>query len=459
MPGSTSTDPSPRRRASSAGSSRRTPCPAAERETEINGPLAAATGVGLFLVVVVLTIARPRGLPEWASGVGGAVVAVVVGLVGPDAAVAAVVGDANVLAFFVGMTGLAAVAERSGFFEQTGALAVRWSAGSGRRLLLAVLCLGAAISMVLSNDATVLILTPVVYGLVVGLGVDALPYVLACTFIADAASLLLPVSNPVNVLILDGVGVPVPDYLAAVGPAAVVAVALTIVALMWLFRLRVPRRLRHATASFERRPLPAVWIALGGVAVTFVGGGLLGAPLGLVACVGFVFLLVVEALAAGAAHRRPLDGVSWAILAYVAGMVVLVRALEDQGVVQALVGTTLSAGRDSPAVIAILSTAVAAVGANLVNNVPMALVMVSAIDGTHLAGPVRQAAAFGSIVGADLGPNLTTVGSLATVLWLLILRDRGMDVRPADYLRVGLLITPPILVASTAVLVATLTVR
>ena len=415
--------------------------------------------MALFVTVVALTITRPRGLPEWATATVGAVVAVALGLVGASAAANAVIGDANVLAFFVGMTGLAAVAERSGFFEQTGAFALRAARGSGRRLLLAVLGLGSAIAAILSNDATVLILTPVVYSLVVGLGVDALPYVLACTFIADAASLLLPVSNPVNVIILDGVGIPVADYLGAVGPAAIVAVILTIAGLMWLFRRRVPKRLRRGEPTLERRPLPPVWFALAIVAVAFVGGGLAGAPLGLVACVGFGLLLAVEGLATRWAQRRPLEGVSWAILGYVAGMAVLVRALEEQGVVHSIVGAALDAGRHSAAATAVISATVAAVGSNLVNNVPMALVMVSAIDGAHLTEPVRQAATFGSIVGADLGPNLTTVGSLATVLWLLILRDRGMDIRPGDYLRVGLLITPPILVAATGVLVATLAVR
>jgi arsenical pump membrane protein len=418
--------------------------------------LRALVATVLFLAVVVATIARPRGIPEWASALAGAALVIALGMVGPADAVRAVASDWNVLAFFVGMTGLAAVAERSGFFIAAAQLAERLAADSGRRLLAAVIGLGIAISAFLSNDATALILTPVVYGLVVALGIDALPYVLACTFMADAASLILPVSNPVNLLVLDGLGLPLVRYLAAIEPAAFASAGLTGAALLWLFRRSVPRRLPAGGPRLGGARVPRVWAGLGVIAVAFVAGGLLGAPLGIVACAGFALLLILEATAAGTLHHQPLEGVSWQILCYVGGMVVLVAALERLGVVALAVGSALQWSSGSPALAGIAASLLAAVGSNLVNNVPMTLVMVSAIQGAHLAGPVREAAAYGTVIGADLGPNLTTVGSLATVLWLLILRERGLEVRAADYLRVGLLITPPILVTSTLLMVAML---
>ncbi|MGC8633390.1 MAG: ArsB/NhaD family transporter [Candidatus Limnocylindrales bacterium] len=418
--------------------------------------LRALVATVLFLAVVIATIARPRGVPEWASALGGAALVIALGMVGPADAARAVASDWNVLAFFVGMTGLAAVAERSGFFVAAAELAERLAAGSGRRLLAAVIGLGVAISAFLSNDATALILTPVVYGLVVALGIDALPYVLACTFMADAASLILPVSNPVNLLVLDGLGLPLVRYLTAVEPAALAAAALTGAGLLWLFRRSVPQQLPAGGTRPGGARVPRVWAGLGVIGAAFVAGGLLGAPLGIVACAGFVLLLGLEGTAAGALYRRPLEGVSWQILGYVSGMVVLVAALERLGVVTLAVGSVLEWASGSPALAGIAASLLAAVGSNLVNNVPMTLVMVSGIQGAHLAGPVREAAAYGTIIGADLGPNLTTVGSLATVLWLLILRERGLEVRAVDYLRVGLVITPPILVISTLLMVAML---
>lgn len=412
------------------------------------GPPVAA--VAIFLGVVLASIVRPRGLPEWAAALAGAVLVLVLGLVGIADAARAVAGDWNVLLFFVGMTGLAAVAERSGFFDRTGELALRLAAGSGLRLLVAIVGLGTLIAAVLSNDATALILTPVVYTLVVGLGVEALPYVLACTFIADAASLILPVSNPVNLLVLDGTGVPLPRYLAAVEPAAIAAAALTGVALVLFFRRAVPAHLPEAPATLQDRPeTPRVWAGLAIIGAAFVVAGLAAVPLGPVACAGFGLLLGLEAWAAGRPYPRPWEGVSWRILLYVGGMVVLVAALQRQGIVQAVVGTALGSVRGSAPLSAAVASLLGAVGSNLVNNVPMALVMVGAIDGQHLSGAVREAATYGAIVGADLGPNLTPVGSLATVLWLLILREHGLDVRPLDYLRFGLVTTPPILVVAT----------
>jgi arsenical pump membrane protein len=402
-----------------------------------------------FAAVVVASITRPRGFPEWAAALAGAGVVLVFGLVAPMDAARAVAGDWNVLLFFLGMTGMAAVSERSGFFEYAARAAFRMAAGGGFRLLLAVLAIGTAVSAFLSNDATALVLTPVVYSLVVSMGLDALPYVLACTFIADGASLILPVSNPVNLLVLDGTSVSLPRYLVAMEPAAIAAALLTILAVAWFFRKDVPARLPARTPIEDRPGVPRVWVGLAVIAVAFVSGGLLDAPLGVVACLGFAVLLGLEATAAGHLYSRPFEGVSWPILGYVGGMVVLVAALEHQGVIQAVVGTALDAVRSSPQLTAVVASVLAAVGSNLVNNVPMTLVMVNAINAQHLVGPTREAAAYGTIVGADLGPNLTPVGSLATVLWLLILRERGLDVRPIDYLRFGLLTTPPILLIAT----------
>jgi len=412
-------------------------------------------GTAIFLLTVLAVITRPRGIPEWASALAGAAVAILLGLIPAPAAIGAIRANWNVLAFFVGITGLAAVADRSGFFERVGRLALVLAAGSGRRLLVAVLLLGAVITTFLSNDATALILTPVVYGLVVGLGIEALPYVLACTFIADTASLMLPISNPANLLVSDAFDLPLDSYVGALGLASVVAVMLNVVLFLWIFRRSVPRRIRGPREVAAVSELRLVWAGLTVVAAAFVIGGLAHLPLGIVACVGFVLLLVLEAIGRRAPYRRPLEGVSWPVLGFVSGMVVLVAALEQLGVVDRLVASGLSATRGSPILSGATASAMAAVGSNLVNNIPMTLLMIAGIQSAGLHGATRDAAAFGTIIGADLGPNLTTVGSLATVLWLVILRRRGLDVRPWDYMRVGLLVTPPILVAATLTMLFT----
>lgn len=164
---------------------------------------AAPLATVIFLVTIGLVIARPRGLTEARAALLGAGVMVVAGLVPPGAAASNVVGHWNVLLFFVGLTGAAAVAERSGLFDAVAGTSARLSGGRPRRLLVAVVMAGAIVAALLSNDAAALLLTPVVYVLVARFGLEPLPYVLACTFVADAASLALPVSNPVNVIVSD----------------------------------------------------------------------------------------------------------------------------------------------------------------------------------------------------------------------------------------------------------------
>ena len=162
-----------------------------------SAPLAAA----IFLMTIGLVIARPWRLTEAYAALLGAVAMVLAGLVSPGSAVSDVAGHWNVLLFFVGLTGAAAVAERSGLFEALAGTSARLSGGDPRRLLVAVVATGAIVAALLSNDAAALVLTPVVYVLVARFCLAPLPYVLACTFVADAASIALPVSNPVNVIV------------------------------------------------------------------------------------------------------------------------------------------------------------------------------------------------------------------------------------------------------------------
>ena len=180
----------------------------------------APLAVAIFLATIALVIVRPWRLTEAYSALLGAGAMVIAGLVSPGAAASDVVGHWNVLLFFVGLTGAAAVAERSGLFDALAGTSARLSAGSPRRLLVAVVAAGAIVAALLSNDAAALVLTPVVYVLVARFGLSPLPYVLACTFVADAASIALPVSNPVNVIVSDRLGVSAASLVPVLLPAA-----------------------------------------------------------------------------------------------------------------------------------------------------------------------------------------------------------------------------------------------
>jgi len=414
---------------------------------------AAALAATIFLVTIVLVIARPWRLSEASAAALGAVGMVLTGLVSPSGAVSDVAGHWNVLLFFVGLTGAAAVAERSGLFEALAGTSARVSGGSPRRLLAAVVGVGAIVAALLSNDAAALVLTPVVYVLVARFGLAPLPYVLACTFVADAASIALPVSNPVNVIVSDRLGVSAASLVPVLLPAAVASVVALLGCLFVVYRRQLPARAPLVPASSSwaswagvpRRLLAAFGVAVGAFAVASA----LDLPLGPTLAAVWLLLLGVE----WTSRRpdRPLDGIGWSLLVFVAAMGILVDGLSSAGITGWLAQIVLGQVRDSPAAVMVVTAFAAAVGSNLVNNLPAAFVFADAVHGAGLSAASAHAAAIGTIIGADLGPNLTPVGSVATLLWFVLLRQRGLEVSTWSYIRIGLIVTPVTILAALGI--------
>lgn len=414
------------------------------------GP-SAPLAVAVFLTTVGLVIARPRRLSEASAASLGALVMIGLGLVAPGTAVAEVAGQWNVLAFFLGLTGVAAVAERSGLIELLAWRTARASAGDPRRLLVAVVVVGALVSALFSNDAGALVLTPVIYVLVARVGLEPLPYVLACTFVADAASLALPISNPVNVIVSDGLGLSPISLIPVLLPMTLASVAALLGILAWQYLPRLPVRM-PVPLSERMAPSPPTlaqrrtWAMLGLVGLAFGVGSFAGLPLGPLMMAGWLMLVAVERR--GGRRGSPLEGIAWSLLVFVAAMTVVVAALSAAGVTAWLAELILGPVRDSPTGAFVVSAGIAAVGANLLNNLPAALVLVEAVRAMGMAPATLHAAALGTIAGADLGPNLTPVGSVATLLWLVLLRQRGFEVSSWSYIRIGLIVTPVTLAAA-----------
>jgi len=413
------------------------------------GAIAAAT-----LLAVML---RPRGVAEAASALAGGALIVVAGAVGPLEAAGLLLDAWNVFAFFLGLMLIAAAADHAGVFDVLAWQAARHAGGSQRRLLVNVFASGVVLTAFLSNDATALILTPVVYTLVVRLGLPARPYAFACTFVADTASFLLPVSNPINILVLQRFPQPLGSYLQHLLPASLAAIAINVGAFLLLFRADLRRGFDVAAlprpAALERSPrlFRFTVLGLGALGGAYLLAAWQGWPLGTVALAGAAVLLGGAARWGELAAAQLAREVSWGLFGFLAGFLVIVRGVENAGLTD-LLGRSLAAlaGAD-PLRTTLAAVLAAAVGANLVNNVPATLIQLAAIDSLPAEAP-RALLAYGTIVGADLGPNLTTVGSLATVLWLLILRRRGLEVTATDYFRVGLATTPAMLVAAAVAL-------
>jgi arsenical pump membrane protein len=414
-----------------------------------SAPLAAV----VFVLTIGLVIARPWRLTEAYAALLGAGGMVLVGLVSPGGAVSDVAGHWNVLLFFVGLTGAAAVAERSGLFDALAGTSARLSAGSPRRLLVAVVAAGAIVAAFLSNDAAALVLTPVVYVLVSRFGLAPLPYVLACTFVADAASIALPVSNPVNVIVSDRLGVGAASLVPVLLPAAFAAVLALLGCLFVIYRRELPGRAPIAPpatswASWNGVPRPLL-VAFGIAVGAFAVASAMDLPLGPTMAAVWLLLLGVEWT--GRRPDRPLDGIGWSLLIFVASMGILVDGLSSSGITAWLAQVVLGQVRDSPAAVMVVTAFAAAVGSNLVNNLPAAFVFADAVHGAGLTAASAHAAAIGTIIGADLGPNLTPVGSVATLLWFVLLRQRGLQVSTWSYIRIGLIVTPVTILAALGV--------
>jgi arsenical pump membrane protein len=408
--------------------------------------------IGLLTLIGIMT--RPFRWNEAIIAMVGAAVLLLLGLISPADAFLTLLRDWNIFLFFLGMMGLSALAEAAGLFDWLAVQAARLAGQSAARLFLNVFLLGTLISMILTNDATALILTPIVYLLVTKLRLPVLPYLFACTFIADTASFLLPISNPINIIVLSRFPLDLFTFLRLLFLPSLVVISINIGVFFLLYR-------QQLKGSFDINCLPSAeatvkhkayfrytCAVLVLVAIAYVIASAIQFPLACVAMGGAALLLIGALSWRQITLHETAKRISWSIFGFIAGMFVVVRAIEDTGLTT-LFGNwllRLSGGTSFGAVM--VGTAGSALGTNFINNVPMAVVMNSALGSIgHAPVAIRHGFIAATIFGCDLGPNLTTVGSLATVLWLLILRQRNVDVSGLDYFKIGLIVTPLMLLA------------
>ncbi len=407
-------------------------------------------------------IARPFGWPEavWASA--GALALVAFGLLPFDRAWAGVLKGGDVYLFLVGMMVLAEVARREGLFDWLAARAVRGSRGSASRLFLLVYAVGTLVTVFLSNDATAVVLTPAVYAAARAAKADPLPYLFVCAMVANAASFVLPISNPANLVVFAHGLPPLGAWLARFGAASSAAVVVTFAVLRWSQRGRL--------AAPIARDAGPVALSVGGMVS---GLGIAGMGLAASASSALGLQLGVPTFAAGlltgavvlAVKREApwpvVRHVAWGVLPLVAGLFVLVAALEDSGAVAAVSAALTGLTARSETAAAWIAGGVVAVTGNVVNNLPAGLLAGAAVQAMGVqalsvkalsaqAMGVHDRVADAILIGIDLGPNLSVTGSLATILWLAAIRREGEAVSAWAFLKLGLVVMPPALVAALA---------
>jgi arsenical pump membrane protein len=406
---------------------------------------------GIIVPATAGVIVRPFRLPEAVWALAGAVALIAFGILPWSDALAGIRKGLDVYLFLIGMMLIAELARREGLFDYLAAFAVAHARGSPQRLFLLVYAVGTLVTTLLSNDATAIVLTPAVYAATRAAGATPLPYLFVCAFIANAASFVLPISNPAN-LVIFGARMPhLVEWLRQFTLPSLAAIVVTYAAL----RLTLHRALKaeqiRADATKPRLSregrLTAIGIAAIG-AVLLVSSALdlqLGLPT-------FICGLVTTTAVLLLSRQSPwpvVKDVSWGVLPLVAGLFVMVEALVRTGAIAELAALLHDLVAQSVPKTAWGAGLIIALTDNIANNLPVGLVAGSVAGQDHLPPSVVAA----MLIGVDLGPNLSVTGSLATILWLVALRREGIDVSAWQFLRLGIVVMPLALLAALAAVI------
>ena len=415
----------------------------------------------IFLTTLILVIWQPRGLGIGWSAVIGAGVALLAGVIhwADIPVVWHIVWNAT--GTFVAVIIISLLLDAAGFFEWAALHVARWGGGSGRKLFTLLVLLGAAVSAVFANDGAALILTPIVIAMLRALKFSAratLAYVMAAGFIADTASLPLVVSNLVNIVSADYFKIGFARYASVMVPVNVVAVGATLAALLLFFRKDIPRD--YDLAQLKRpgsaiRDLPtfrAGWLVLALLLVGFFSQESLGVPISLIAAVGAALLLGVAGKGHVISTRYVLRHAPWQIVVFSLGMYLVVYGLRNAGLTAYLTGMLNHFAQYGVWGAAMGTGVLTALLSSVMNNLPTVLVGALAIDPTTAQGAVREAMIYANVIGSDLGPKITPIGSLATLLWLHVLDSKNIHISWSYYFRVGIVLTVPVLLATLAAL-------
>ena len=415
----------------------------------------------IFLATLTFVIWQPRGLGIGWSAAAGAVLALLAGVI--HVADIPVVWHIvwNATGAFVAVIIISLLLDKAGFFEWAALHVARWGGGNGRRLFVMLVLLGAAVAALFANDGAALILTPIVIAMLGALRFSpraTLAFVMAAGFIADTASLPLVVSNLVNIVSADYFRIGFARYAAVMVPVNLVSVAATLAALVWFFRKDIPadydlaQLKRPEDAINDRATFVTGWWVLAMLLAGFFGLDKVGIPISAMAAVGAVILLAVAARGHRISTREVLSGAPWQVVVFSLGMYLVVYGLRNAGLT-AYLTTVLDRCAEHGIWGAALGTGImTAILSSVMNNMPTVLVGALAIDASSAHGVVREAMVYANVIGADLGPKITPIGSLATLLWLHVLSTKNIQISWGYYFRTGILLTLPILLVTLGAL-------
>lgn len=417
----------------------------------------------IFLLTLVFVIWQPKGLGIGWTATIGAMLALMTGVIGMDDI--PVVWDIvwNATFAFIAIIIISLLLDEAGFFKWIALHVARFAKGNGHWLFAFIVLLGAVVSAFFANDGAALILTPIVIAILLALRFSpatTLAFIMAAGFIADTASLPLVVSNLVNIVSADFFKVPFDRYALVMVPVNLVSVLASLVVLYGFYRKDIPNAYalewvdEPNSAITDKATFTTGWVVLAALLFGFFVFEPMGVPISVIAGLGAAVLLAVATMGKKLPILPVVKNAPWQIVIFSLGMYLVVYGLKNAGLTDYL-ATLLQGLEQQGLLVATVGTGfLSAILSSVMNNMPTVLIQALAIDGAHITSPmIKEAMVFANVIGCDLGPKITPIGSLATLLWLHVLATKNIKVSWGYYFKVGMILTIPVLLATLVALV------
>ena len=416
----------------------------------------------IFILTITFVIWQPKGLGIGWSATAGAVLALIFGVISFQDIPIVWNIVWNATATFVAVIIISLLLDESGFFEWAALHVAKWGGGKGKLLFSYIVLLGATVAALFANDGAALILTPIVIAMLLALGFNKgtiLAFVMAAGFIADTASLPLIVSNLVNIVSADFFNIGFTEYASIMVPVDIAAIIATLAMLHWFFRKDIPKqydvtKLSEPTLAIkDMTTFKTGWLVLVLLLIGFFVLEPLGIPISAIAAIGALILWMIAARGHTINTKKVLRGAPWQIVIFSLGMYLVVYGLRNAGLTDYL-SETLNYLADKGLWVATIGTGfITAFLSSIMNNMPTVLIGALSIDGSEASGLIQQAMVYANVIGADLGPKITPIGSLATLLWLHVLSQKNMTITWGYYFKTGIIMTIPVLIVTLVALV------